>query len=648
MATAQYTYLIKDDCGGTSTSSAHYHSETIQNINKSAVSNIPANSNINSVIVYATIVTSVNLTKATSKLVFSNAKNDSGETLASESVGGSKVTLTTDITNRIQNREINTDYTYLLLYSTGTYRKYTCSNFKIVYTYTPYYTVLWKNYDGTILETDEGVNDGVVPSYNSSIPVRPSTAEYDYTFSGWSPTITAVTADTTYTAQFTAIKKSYDINVITTSGGTVIGTGTYEYGSEVTLKANPDTGYKFTKWIDNEGNEYTEQYLTVVVEDTKTYTAYFEHIKYEVHTYIGQECIDKQTCIYDESYYTTPNLVDYASNGNRIIDIFRCYYIKHKKGSYSTIQSNNTLAYNFSDEDGTIIKSQIQWQPTIVYDSIFSFNDWRIQMEEDRGQNPIVILNNATIETLLARYHSPSGTSYYYPSGYMLISNEGSTEGTLTSHRFKVTAGQSYNINFTVFDRWEEPNWDVYIFFEDENGEWIDFDDSTNRISYNEHHNILYPTKENLKIDFPNDIRSKPFVVPEGAVQAQIRIDANGSNHEVQFSNFRIYPSDKKYMSCSITDYWRNDTLVNKFGIFVPDRGLPIPENYGYTFKNWQDENEKNYTSDSTFPEENLILYSQWEKEGFGIHNGDSTQRVIKAFIGEHPVEKIFIGEKEI
>lgn len=430
---------------------------------------------------------------------------------------------------------------------------------------------------------------------------------------------------------------------ITTQGkGTGYQSNIAQPGYETPILPSPvNTGYKLVGWkdiTDENKTVYSIGNLPEAGQYDIIYESVWEPISYEVHTYIGQECIDKQTCIYNETYYITPDLNNYMSNGNNISNIFRRYYIKYEEGTYSSSLFNNSITKNFSTKDGAIVTSQVQWWPTIVYDSIFSFNDWRVQMEEDRGQNPIATLNNATIKTMYA------DNSSYSPSGYMLISNEGVAEGTLTSHRFKVIAGQSYNIDFTVYDKWEEPNWDVYIFFEDEDGTWINFNDSTNRISYNEHHNILYPAKENMKIKYPNDIRSKSFVAPEGAVQAQIRIDANGSNHEVQFYNFRIYPSNKRYMSYSITNYWRNDIIAP----FAPYKGLAVPKKYGYVFKNWQDENGKIYTSDSTFPEENLILYSQWEKEGFGIHNGDSSQRVIKAFIGEHPIEKIFIGEKEI
>ncbi len=64
------------------------------------------------------------------------------------------------------------------------------------------YTVTWENYDGTVLETDEFVLPGTYPTYDGNTPLKVADESCGYIFAGWSPEVSAVTGDVTYTAQF--------------------------------------------------------------------------------------------------------------------------------------------------------------------------------------------------------------------------------------------------------------------------------------------------------------------------------------------------------------------------------------------------------------------------------------------------------------
>lgn len=137
------------------------------------------------------------------------------------------------------------------------------------------YDVVFKNHDGTILQSSQ-VEHGSTPSYTGTTPTKPSTAEYSYSFSGWSPSIGAVTSATTYTAQFTATVRKYTVStaVSPSEGGTVAGADTYEYGKSATLTAKANSGYTFSQW--NDGVKTNPR--TVTVTGAATYTAIFEQM----------------------------------------------------------------------------------------------------------------------------------------------------------------------------------------------------------------------------------------------------------------------------------------------------------------------------------------------------------------------------------
>ena len=64
------------------------------------------------------------------------------------------------------------------------------------------FTITWKDYDGTVLETDSDVAYGAMPEYNGETPKRDDSANIKYSFSGWTPEIDTVKCATTYTATY--------------------------------------------------------------------------------------------------------------------------------------------------------------------------------------------------------------------------------------------------------------------------------------------------------------------------------------------------------------------------------------------------------------------------------------------------------------
>ena len=80
---------------------------------------------------------------------------------------------------------------------------------EIAYYYTRNtYTITWVDGNGTTIATDEAVKYGSTPVYTGATPTKAEDENYTYTFNDtWSPAITSVTRDATYTAQFNAVSK---------------------------------------------------------------------------------------------------------------------------------------------------------------------------------------------------------------------------------------------------------------------------------------------------------------------------------------------------------------------------------------------------------------------------------------------------------
>jgi hypothetical protein len=137
------------------------------------------------------------------------------------------------------------------------------------------YTINFLNYDGALLQTSK-FDYGTTPTYNGVTPLRAPDAQYtSYTFKGWSPTLSLVTGEATYTAQFsTGDLKQYTIT-FKNYDGTILEQKQWDYGaypiysgSTPTKPAEKLCTHPFAGWSPS---------LGFVKADT-TYTAYFDNV----------------------------------------------------------------------------------------------------------------------------------------------------------------------------------------------------------------------------------------------------------------------------------------------------------------------------------------------------------------------------------
>ena len=344
-------------------------------------------------------------------------------------------------------------------------------------------------------------------------------------------------------------------------------TAGYSYG---TLPTPTREGYTFNYWMLSDGTKITNTTLV-----TSNHTIY---ANWTINTYVITTA-------------NTPNLAGSIVGGGN-----------YTYGTTTTITANANVGYKFIKwSDGVTTPSRSIYVNNnatytaiyeivyITYDSIFSFEKWK---------NIGISASGATISNITN-------------TGFTLTCNQGSSEGSTSSHFFPVTAGKKYKVDIDIVG----DNWDVYIFFYDDSmssGLGIDFSDSLNRYSSN-----------------GTGVSDRVFTAPAGSVKAFIRVDANGPGNTVSYSNFRIYPAGYDYMSSTVSALNRSNTFI---------WNIPIPIRDGYKYTGWNTEPDGtgiDYSLLSSFPTDDITLYSQWDK-------------VIYSYVGMNNNIDVYCGTKEL
>ena len=137
----------------------------------------------------------------------------------------------------------------------------------------------------SISKTSETVNYGGTATCTATLPAN--TAQYTYSFSGWyegstqigtalALSVANITAARTFEARGVATVNKYTLTVVNGSGS-----GTYNYGTKVTITASAIEGKTFSKWSDG----VTTASREVTVTANATYTAEYTTNTYTV-TYV--------------------------------------------------------------------------------------------------------------------------------------------------------------------------------------------------------------------------------------------------------------------------------------------------------------------------------------------------------------------------
>ena len=122
-----------------------------------------------------------------------------------------------------------------------------------------------------------------------------ATPSAGYAFSHWegdgvtdtnaSSTTVNLDADRTLTAEFTPL--SYELNVLSGTGGSASGSGTYSYNSDANLSATPATGYLFDSWTGSGIADATSASTIIRITGDQNVSASFTPIIYDLNLSVG-------------------------------------------------------------------------------------------------------------------------------------------------------------------------------------------------------------------------------------------------------------------------------------------------------------------------------------------------------------------------
>ena len=237
-------------------------------------------------------------------------------------------------------------------------------------------TVIWKNWNGAVLETDENVAAGTKPEYNGQTPVREGNAQYSYTFDKWTPNVTAVTGDVTYTATFTQTVNQYTLSVewATPAHGSSISPAesvTVSYGEQAKITYRTKDGYRITHTTVN-GQENPNSQLIMeesytadpLTEDIKiiAYTAPIDFtITYDLSGGTLPDGVTTNTQTYTIEQQVTlmkvPTKTGYKFTGWKLTEVF---------GAYGNWENGTFHAEkNFTDKYG-FVTFEAQWELALV------------------------------------------------------------------------------------------------------------------------------------------------------------------------------------------------------------------------------------------------------------------------------------------
>jgi len=176
-------------------------------------------------------------------------------------------------------------------------------------------------------------------TYDSGTQVTVTAVPDDgYTFEGWYENDVKISGEENYTFTITSGRtlearfslERYTVTATAGTGGSVTGSGTYDYGTRITLTAAPKTGYRFVRWLEGANQVSVNTQYTLSVTKDQTLKAEFEKLGIPTSVKVKSAGYNSLTLIWKK-----------VSGASR----YEIYRAVSKNGSYTKTKTVSTTSY---------------------------------------------------------------------------------------------------------------------------------------------------------------------------------------------------------------------------------------------------------------------------------------------------------------
>ena len=231
----------------------------------------------------------------------------------------------------------------------------------------------------TITAVASPVEGGTVEgagTYNSgTVITMTATPNSGYTFMYWTENGTTVSSDANYSflvssdrdlvAHF-SLPLTISVTANMTEGGTVTGSGTFNYGATCTLNATPNPGYVFNNWTKNGSIVSCLSSLTITVTESAEYVANFQ----QMDGIIIGDALSSSYYLPTYYYYSLTEQIYTASEmGGEATDISSVSFFN--TGTYGVTRNMSVYMVNTNKNS---FGSTTDWIPVTDANLVFSGN----------------------------------------------------------------------------------------------------------------------------------------------------------------------------------------------------------------------------------------------------------------------------------